>query len=941
MRFLLGRISIAGLLAATTLPLFSASLDIAVTRAYLKSSSSGGSLVTTPVTGQILYFAVDWQITGTGSGVAFAYRALLDGNVYCTGSASQISAPISSSFVCGSGWSATAGNHTLEWDLDYNNAVSETTKSNNSITTSFTVVTPTLDIVAQHAYLKTAAGVVVSTPAPGQTVLLALDWQITGTGGPVAVTYQAFLDGSVYCSGSTGPVAVPNSGTLTCSPGWTATLGGHTLQWVLDYASSVAEISESNNGVSIAFTVFPPGSTPTLDIVAQSAYVVNSSFTPVPNPTPGQFVLLAVNCQFTGTGSFGGLPVKFLLDGQPYSTYTYEYVYKAPTLWYSYGTYWAATPGTHTLEVDVNYDHSVPEIDAANDTVVTTFTVSSPGGATNVANYTLAKATQSSTFAGPAGSSNNPYSAAAAIDGSTDGNFSDNSVATTNQEANPWWQVNLGLSRAIGAIRIWNRTDCCASRLSDYWVFVSDTPFQANDTPATLQNRAGTWSSHQITAPNPSTTIPVNATGGYVRVQLSGTDFLSLAEVQIFDSVVTTLSHTGNFTQGQPIAAYTISVQNSGASDIPAGAFWVYDFPPTGITPTAMTGPGWTCNVSGISSLPYCTRSDALPAGGSYPPVTLTVSVDAATPAPSINYNEVSVSGGIGLAYSVAADSTVIQPPFADVDPTDAFLPAIDLLRESTITSGCQATPPGYCPNDNITLGQMAVFIVRSVMGSDNFTYTSTPYFNDVPANYQFFKWIQKLQDLGIAVPCGTNQYCPDTPITRGIMAVLIIRARYGVATPSSYPADAYFSDVPSSHPYFPWIQKMKQLGITSGCSATTYCPSDPVTRGQMAVFIMRGEFNQLLPSAAPAVVWISTASAAPGQTATVTIAGQNTNFAAGVTQVNMGAGITVSNVAVTSATSLTAQLSVAPLATLGPRTVLVTTGPEEAVLPNGFVVRQ
>ena len=84
-----------------------------------------------------------------------------------------------------------------------------------------------------------------------------------------------------------------------------------------------------------------------------------------------------------------------------------------------------------------------------------------------------------------------------AIDGNTDGNFFDGSVTHTNLENNPWWQVDLGASSTVNSISIWNRTDCCGTRLSDYWVFVSDTPFASTDTPATLQNRAGTFSSHQ------------------------------------------------------------------------------------------------------------------------------------------------------------------------------------------------------------------------------------------------------------------------------------------------------------------------------------------------------------------------------------------------------------------------------------------------------------
>ena len=125
--------------------------------------------------------------------------------------------------------------------------------------------------------------------------------------------------------------------------------------------------------------------------------------------------------------------------------------------------------------------------------------------------------------------------AASAVDGNTDGNFFDGSVTATNLDPNAWWQVDLGASATVSSIVIWNRTDCCGSRLSDYWVFVSDTPFLATDTPATLQNRAGTFGSHQTTAPNPSTTIAAGgAQGRYVRVQLTGTDYLSLAEVQVF-----------------------------------------------------------------------------------------------------------------------------------------------------------------------------------------------------------------------------------------------------------------------------------------------------------------------------------------------------------------------------------------------------------------------
>jgi len=158
---------------------------------------------------------------------------------------------------------------------------------------------------------------------------------------------------------------------------------------------------------------------------------------------------------------------------------------------------------------------------------VQVFGFGSTAAPTNVA---LGKpAAQSSTLPGVLSAA-----ASSAVDGNPDGNFYDGSVTATSLDPNAWWQVDLGASTAVSSITIFNRTDCCVLRLNDYWVFVSDTPFLASDTPATLQNRAGTFASHQTAAPFPSGTIPVGAQGRYVRVQLSSPNYLSLAEVQVF-----------------------------------------------------------------------------------------------------------------------------------------------------------------------------------------------------------------------------------------------------------------------------------------------------------------------------------------------------------------------------------------------------------------------
>ena len=277
---------------------------------------------------------------------------------------------------------------------------------------------------------------------------------------------------------------------------------------------------------------------------------------------------------------------------------------------------------------------------------------------------------------------------------------------------------------------------------------------------------------------------------------------------------------------------------------------------------------------------------------------------------------------------------------FADVPLSHPFFDAIGFLRGRSITDGCSSAPLKYCPDDVITRGQMAVFIVRSVMGGDSFTYNATPYFTDTPTSHPFFKWIQKMWELGITNGCGTAVYCPESAVTRGQMAVFIIRARLGAAATFSYPSTPLFSDIQTNF-FFAWIQKMGQLGITTGCGGGQYCPDASVTRGQMAVFVMRGAFNQLLPAPRPIVVSISPNVASPGQTVTVTITGQNTYFNGGTPQILAGPGTTAGNVSASSPTSLTAQIRVASDASPGPRSITVAIpGEIEATLPNGFRVQ-
>jgi uncharacterized protein (TIGR03437 family) len=133
--------------------------------------------------------------------------------------------------------------------------------------------------------------------------------------------------------------------------------------------------------------------------------------------------------------------------------------------------------------------------------------------------------------------------------------------------------------------------------------------------------------------------LMVNADSAQANVS-TGTALLSVA-----------MTHSGNFTQGQAGAAYTVTVSDAAKAGATSGAVTVTATTPIGLTAAAMSGTLWNCSGN------TCSRSDVLNPGISYPPITMSVSV--AEEAPAQVTNRVTVSGG-GAAAASASDLTAI-----------------------------------------------------------------------------------------------------------------------------------------------------------------------------------------------------------------------------------------------------------------------------------------
>jgi hypothetical protein len=170
--------------------------------------------------------------------------------------------------------------------------------------------------------------------------------------------------------------------------------------------------------------------------------------------------------------------------------------------------------------------------------------------------------------------------------------------------------------------------------------------------------------------------------------------------------------------------------------------------------------------------------------------------------------------------------------PFDDI-ANSPFKNDIVWAFDNEITGGCSVNPPLYCPNNRVTRQQMASFLVRAL----GLPSTTTDYFADDNSSIHEND-INALFEAGVTGGCAPNRFCPTATVTREQMASFLVRG-YDVP-PSS--TDYFTDDNSSIHEND--IQALRASGVTSGCTATTYCPKAAVTRGQMAAFLHRAETN-------------------------------------------------------------------------------------------------
>jgi hypothetical protein len=285
--------------------------------------------------------------------------------------------------------------------------------------------------------------------------------------------------------------------------------------------------------------------------------------------------------------------------------------------------------------------------------------------------------------------------------------------------------------------------------------------------------------------------------------------------------------HTGNV-EDPPATPDAITISQA-VSLSPATQYFSAKGGTGSITVTAPAG----CNWMSVTNDPSFITVDPATSGAGNGTVTYTVAVNSG------------ISTRSGTMTIAGQTFTVRQGAnFADVDRNSVFYDFIGKLSAAGITVGCGQDAQGlllYCPTQQVTREQMAAFIIRA-LGEFNPPIPSQQRFADVLPASLFYPFIHQMAIRGITVGCNPQGtlYCPSQVLTREQMAAVIIRA---VGMPNPPPAQQRFLDVFPASVFYPFIEQMAVRGITVGCNppaGNLYCPSDVVTREEMAAFLVR-----------------------------------------------------------------------------------------------------
>jgi len=234
-----------------------------------------------------------------------------------------------------------------------------------------------------------------------------------------------------------------------------------------------------------------------------------------------------------------------------------------------------------------------------------------------------------------------------------------------------------------------------------------------------------------------------------------------------------------------------------------------------------------------ITDVPWLTVA---PDSGTLAPSTSsvsTVTLDSASLTPGVFSAELLIS--TDTPYTVPGIPVSFTVAFADVGADFYADDEILQLAGRGVALGCGQG--NFCPGGTTTTGGVTPWILRAKFGGDYNPPAATGLmFGDVSQESYAAAFIEDSARRGITQPCGGGNFCPGATFLRKDSAIVILKAVEG-ADFMPPPATGLFNDVPDDA-FRPWIDELARRGITTGCGNGNFCPNQPLTRAELAVFL-------------------------------------------------------------------------------------------------------
>ena len=185
-------------------------------------------------------------------------------------------------------------------------------------------------------------------------------------------------------------------------------------------------------------------------------------------------------------------------------------------------------------------------------------------------------------------------------------------------------------------------------------------------------------------------------------------------------------------------------------------------------------------------------------------------------------------------------------PSFIDVPETHSFYEHIETIASWGIVKGY--ADGTFRPNTAVTRGQLAVMAYNYLDGYFNLDETFEPPaespFVDLPTTHTFYKHVTWLNDTDVVKGYADGTVRPNTKLSRGQLAAIMFNLFEELGYPGvegyEPPAESPFSDVHEEYTFYQHIAWLEEEGIVNGYGDGTFRPDAALTRGQIAVIMVK-----------------------------------------------------------------------------------------------------